>query len=245
MKTTIVKAILFVAVLSLATGCAEVSKRGRVFNGIDGSGKIVTETRNIQSFSEIELNGQGLLLLEQGATESLTINTDDNLLEYITTEVRGDTLVIETKKKLDPTIDVRYTLSFAALDKIETNGSADVRCDALAAYTLDVVSNGSGDLNLGVDVKKLIVRAGGSGDLYLSGAAETQDVSINGSGNYRAEELSGSSAKVSITGSGDAVLYAADSLDVSITGSGNVSYSGSPEITRTVSGSGKISQLPQ
>ncbi|OGO16907.1 MAG: hypothetical protein A2Z14_01960 [Chloroflexi bacterium RBG_16_48_8] len=54
---------------------------------IQGSRNIITEARDVGGFNRIELEGMGKVILTQGEEESLTIEADDNLMEYITTEV--------------------------------------------------------------------------------------------------------------------------------------------------------------
>lgn len=49
-------------------------------------------------------------------------------------------------------------------------------------------------------------------------------------------------ATVEVSGSGTAVVNAADTLDFDISGSGRVEYIGSPTVTESISGSGDISR---
>ena len=73
-----------------ATGCESDSD-----DAVRGSGDIVTEVREVSDFSEVHLEGSGDVVVEMGENESLTVEADDNLLELITTSVRGSRLVIE------------------------------------------------------------------------------------------------------------------------------------------------------
>ena len=78
-------------------GCS-VILGGCMFNGIPGSGKIVTEPRTVSGFSTVSLSGNGQVLVEQTGTESLTVTTDDNLLPYVKADVHGGTLELGTKR---------------------------------------------------------------------------------------------------------------------------------------------------
>jgi hypothetical protein len=64
---------------------------------VSGSGRVMSETRNVSGFSNVSLKGSGRVVIEQGAAESLTVTSDDNLLKYVETEVRGSTLVLGQK----------------------------------------------------------------------------------------------------------------------------------------------------
>src|ERR1044071_4893482 len=89
-----------------------------VFDAIGGSGKIVTEPRTVSNFSTIKLSGSGQVDIEQTGTESLTVTTDDNLMQYIKTEVRGDTLELgfrDPMTNLRPTQDIVFKLTVKKL----------------------------------------------------------------------------------------------------------------------------------
>src|SRR5262245_51229407 len=66
-------------------------------NGIAGSGNVTTESRTVTGFTDIEISGSGKLIVEQGDSEALSITTDDNLMEYIASEVQGSKLTLGPK----------------------------------------------------------------------------------------------------------------------------------------------------
>ena len=61
---------------------------------INGSGDIVTESRDVSGFDKVALAGFGDVTIEVGDEESLTVSTDDNIMPYVTTEVKNNTLVL-------------------------------------------------------------------------------------------------------------------------------------------------------
>jgi hypothetical protein len=63
-----------------------------------GSGKIVTETRQVSGFDKVSVSGGGELIIIQDGTESVTVETDDNLMQYLVAEVRGGTLDLYLEK---------------------------------------------------------------------------------------------------------------------------------------------------
>ena len=191
--------------------------------GIRGSGHVVTESRTVSGFSRVDLGGSGQLVIDQSGTDSLTISADENLLPYLTSDVSGGLLTLDTRSgtNISPTTRVVYTLSARHLDGISVSGSGAV-------------------VATGIATERLNVSVSGSGTLDVSGTADRQDVRISGSGDYRAQNLTGKSAVISISGSGDAVLNVSDKLDAGISGSGEVEYVGSPVVTQNVSGSGRI-----
>jgi hypothetical protein len=206
-------AVAPLAVLLLVTACSATK----------GSGKVVSQTREVAGFTKVELSGSGELTIEKTGMESLTISAEDNLLPQLTSEVSGDTLTLGTKPNTTvvPTKPITYSLTVKDLNGIAVSGSGSVR-----------VSN--------LTTNSLTTQISGSGTISVSGTVNDQAVDISGSGRYQAEQLTSKTAKVQISGSGNASVLATDLLDVKISGSGTLTYGGNPQITQEISGSGKL-----
>jgi hypothetical protein len=214
-------------------------------NVVRGSGKRVTESRPVSGIDRVVLAGSGDVILTQGDGESLSVETDDNLLEHITTEVSGGTLTLGTKKGVNvrPT-RLRFTLTVVDLDGITVSGSGTVDVKRFDTDDLEVQVSGSGDVRVdALTADTTTVRIGGSGSVELAGQVSGQEVTISGSGKYRGEDLRSETASVTIGGSGDATLWANDSLDARVAGSGTVRYYGDPQTSTSGSGSGRIRRV--
>ncbi|MDP3970100.1 MAG: head GIN domain-containing protein [bacterium] len=213
-------------------------------------GETVTETRDVSDFSNIQLNGFGNLIIEQGSQEALEIETGNNLMKYIKTEVKGDTLVIEYKKAwlvglmmLKNHDETNFNLSVKDLDNISLSGSGDIVTEDFETTDLSIDISGSGDVDMNIQAKQLDSNVSGSGEFDLTGEVVNQSITISGSGKYRAFDLASQVAEVEISGSGEIELDVDDALDVSISGTGDVKYTGNPSITQSITGSGDISQV--
>lgn len=106
--------------------------------------------------------------------------------------------------------------------------------------TMDIFLDGSGDINMYVDVDYLDVFVSGSGSAFFEGFVDNGDFNITGSGWINAFSLNTDFCDVRISGSGSAEVMVDDDLDVVISGSGDVYYKGHPTISTQISGSGKL-----
>lgn len=192
-------------------------------NATKGSGDVVTETRDVSGFEEIDVRGSGEVTVDVTGTESLTVEADDNILPLLETNVRNGVLVLSVESNIDPTVGPSYTITAATLQGVSIAGSGDVTAT-------------------GLDVDSFEVDIAGSGDVSPTGAAGTLAVAIAGSGRYQGEDLVAATGSVDVSGSGSAVVNVTDELDVDVAGSGNVEYIGSPTVTQSISGSGDVSQ---
>jgi hypothetical protein len=219
-RCTALGAVLCVGVTFMAAGCDEV---GDAFGGVRGSGNVITETRDVSGFDEIVLLGSGDVVVSVTGTESLMIEAEDNIMPLLTTEVRGGRLELGSKSSFSATQGITYTITAAALQGVEINGSGDVAAT-------------------GIDAELFAVTINGSGDVEASGMSRELEIGINGSGNYNGEDLVASLGNVDVSGSGFAVVQVTDDLTVSVSGSGAVEYIGDPTLDQSVSGSGDVSQ---
>lgn len=221
--------------------------------GIKLSGNVVTETRDVSGFNKISVAGSGTVMIEQGEEESLSVEADEKLMEYIKTEASNDELQIKVVDRgpfVLPSFlggDINYHISVKDVEKISLSGSVKLESSGITTDELELTTSGSGDVRIeGLKVEKLTAKSFGSGTFTLTGAADQQEFSSSGSGKIFGKELEGKGAEVSISGSGRAELNVSEKLDVSISGSGLVRYLGDPEIGKTdISGSGKIEKMEE
>jgi hypothetical protein len=207
------------------------------------SGKILSESRTATGFTGLALAVPGKVELRQGSPESLTVEADDNLLREIETAVEGGKLVIRFSRKLQiaGNATIRVAVTAPRIESISVSGSGDVTAGTLAVPTLKIAISGSGDVNLAnVQVDTLQASIAGSGDLRAGGRATELVAKIAGSGDLHAGKLESRRATVSIAGSGDALLWASESLTATIAGSGDVRYHGDPTVKKSVAGSGQV-----
>jgi hypothetical protein len=236
------KSILFIVVLGsailLATACN--------INVTRGSGDLITETIEVSNFDSIALGGSGEVIITQGGSETLTIETDDNVMEHIEAEVRGGTLELGYKERVGAISPTRliFRVGVDDLTAVSISGSGDIRSDEIDTDGLEVNIGGSGDVQItNLTADEVEIKIGGSGEIDLVGQVADQNISIGGSGKYRAGDLQSETAVVRVSGSGDVTVWVTETLDVSIGGSGSVNYYGRPSVSSSTSGSGDLNNL--
>jgi hypothetical protein len=191
--------------------------------GVRGSGNAISEARPVNAFHAVSLSGSGQLVIDHGEAESLTITADDNLLPFLTSEVKNGVLElgIKSRTRIHSASPILYSVTVRNLDSIAVSGSGSVEVQE-------------------VHTDRLSIDITGSGSVLASGSADRQEIGISGSGTYEGGHLQSKSSTVRISGSGGAVLAASESLDASISGSGSVRYTGDPVMTTSISGSGSV-----
>lgn len=235
--------LLAIAVSALTACTANVSV-------IQGSGNVIVETRQVSNFNSIDLSGSGEVIVTQGGSESLTIETDDNVMEYVEAEVEGGTLKLGLVTGIPTGVNVQSTTTLVFyvgvddLTRLSTSGSGMFESDSIESDHLELSVTGSGGIQIDdIAANELKADVSGSGEINLTGDVVAQDVAISGSGVYQAGDICSETVGVSVSGSGSATVCARGTLDAEVSGSGSVNYYGSPSVITSESGSGKINSL--
>jgi hypothetical protein len=214
---------------------------------IKGNGKMTTTTRTTSDYNDIACAGKFNYILVEGSEGNITIEGEQNLLEYIITEVKGNTLVIKTANNINlrPSHNktIKITIPFKDINSVSLAGSGDLwNKDIIRASDLDISLAGSGDVVLHIEASNTVGKIAGSGDLTLKGNTITLEASIAGSGDFNGFNLQSKHTEVNVAGSGDAKVVSSESLKARVAGSGDIEYRGHPKTEDfKVSGSGSIS----
>lgn len=189
------------------------------------SGETTSESREVSGFEEVELRGVGNLHIQQGESESLTVEAEEDVLPKIRTKVKDNRLIIGPKRNttINTTEPIDYELTVEDLSALEVSGSGDVEAEDISTDELAVTIDGSGDVE-------------------ISGEVDSQNVEVPGSGDYRAEDLESKQAEVDVGGTGSATVNVNDELDAQVNGTGSIEYIGDPTVTQEVSGTGEVSE---
>lgn len=209
--------ILFLGAAALLLGaCDEVV-------GIRGNGNVITESRSVTDFDEIDASG-GLHIQWRSGPPSLSINTDENLLPLIESPVDGHVLRLKKRahETLRPTHHINVVITTPRLNGASLSGAVDLNASGLTG-------------------PKFYLRASGASDITLEGKADELLVDLTGASDLRAQGLQTKTAEMSTTGAASAKITVSETLRVSITGAGDVTYYGNPKtIEKHVTGAGSI-----
>ena len=243
--------VLMVILITLAiTSFACVIPFG--ISTVNGSGNIITEEIDVSGFNKVLVTGVGKLIVTQSDQESLTITTDDNLMQYIETNLSDGVLELGFtddvsfekgggRKILDPSNSFIFNLSVIDLTSINLSGAASVDLQELGGEQFEIVLSGAGDIKIdSLTVETLVATISGAGNIEATGKVESQIVVLSGLGKYFAPFLESQQATLTINGAGGAEIWANEKLDVTINGAGNVDYFGNPSLTQEIYGLGSI-----
>ena len=153
-----------------------------------GTKKIVFQERIIPTYSQIELLGNADIVLTEGNVGQITVETSENVLPYIATEVKEGTLVIKLKHygvNYVPKLRIHIPID-ENFQKIAIVGKGIVTTHknfSLQLHSLEVVLKGDGNfLGKELSTRKAILFIAGAGNIEASVTEDVQ-AKIMGYGN--------------------------------------------------------------
>lgn len=233
------KSILLCAAL-LIVSTIQAQKR------IKGNGNVTTITRTTSDYDAVSFAGSFDYILVSGTEGRIKIEGEENLLQYIITEVNNGTLSVKTKNRISLQTSrnktIKITVPFEDINAVSLTGSGDVwNEDTISTPHFKTSVTGSGDSILDVEATSVDASVTGSGDLTLKGRTNSLTVNVTGSGDYKGFNLSANDVDVSVNGSGDAKVVCHGHLKARVSGSGDIRYSGTPKTEDSkIAGSGSI-----
>lgn len=212
--------------------------------GISGNGQVVEDSRDIASFTGVQVSSGIDVYLSQGNDFDVVVEADENLQEVILTEVEGKMLIVKTDRvniRSAKAKKVHVTLPELTALKISSAGD----CIGQTPFTcqdLRISISSAGDLSLDVEADRIDLDISSSGDASLSGKAREFNVSLSSAGDLNAFDLIAEKVEVDVSSAGDARVHASDEISMQASSAGNIYYRGDARVVHSSSSSaGSIS----
>lgn len=217
--------------------------------GLPGSGVVVSEKREVSAFTGVDIRYPANVTITQGGSNSVTVESDDNLLPQLSTKVSNGILIIDNSisawsQRVDPSEKILIRITVKDLREVEFPSAGEIIIERIQSDQLKITVSGAGNIALS-DVKlgTCEVNLNGAGSINASGVANELDIDISGAGSFNGKELQSNTASANISGVGSASLWVVNDLVANISGVGSVNYYGSPSIQKNVSGLGSVNNL--
>lgn len=214
------------------------------YHRIEGNQHVINETRSTPDFTEVIVSGDFEVYLSTSNVIDVEVEAEENLLPYIETEVKSNTLHIGVRehRNLENNFPMKIYISAPEYSGINLSGSGSITTDSISGNSVDFNVSGSGIITSLAYFHKTDADISGSGRLELTGITDESSYDISGSGKISAYEFITDTCFCDISGSGKMYLTVEDLLDVRITGSGSVYYQGNPVVRTSITGSGHVMQ---
>jgi len=213
------------------------------FTGVNNDNEQITRDYPVSDFNEVEFVGPYSIEISQGDKSSLTIKASELVQDKMEVGVRNGRLKIKIEDKyFARKKSIKVYLVVEDLNKLVISGAVNLETrNVIQTDDLKIEFEGAGQVNLDLDVDRIISDIDGVGSFWLQGNARYHKVNFSGVGSYDARNLICENTSVESDGVGNVEVFASENFIGKASGVGSVKYYGHPhEVTIDASGIGKV-----
>ena len=150
------------------------------------TGSIEIETRNVSNFDKILVEDNLNVFITQAPVFEVKIESGDNLIPLIKTEVVEGTLILKNNNRCNWTRSYKKPfniyIQMPVIKYITSDGSGDIKSvNTITTSDFEIQTKSSGNIELTINNSKITSHMHGSGDVTLHGSTQEHSCSIGGS----------------------------------------------------------------
>lgn len=225
--------LIFIVAISVGVVIANLFSFGKatgdLFNfsfcsGIKGSAVAASDVRNTTDFKGVDVGGVFQVDITAGKDFSVEVRADDNLLQYIKTNVENGVLKIETTERINSSTPMRVLISAPDIESIDASGACRISVAGVNNSALDIDTSGASKLK-------------------VEGETAAVNIEVSGASTIDAESLKSRIATVDASGASNVSVFVTERLSSDASGASKISYSGNPtSVEKKTSGASSVSQ---
>jgi hypothetical protein len=220
--------ILLIAMLCFGVS---VSAESQILNTVQGNGTIIRKVRQTPPFDGLRVSTGIDVYLKQGDNISVEVETDENLHEYINTNVKNGILHVYTDLNIRRATVKKVYISMKDITSLHSGSAGDITGETpVRTDNIEIGASSAGDIKLEVYARSVSVNISSSGDVTLKGECENLFARLSSAGNLNAFDLRAKEAEVNASSAGDADISVSKRLRARASSAGNIIYQGNPAI---------------
>lgn len=239
MKTIITKTFLFISTAVLLSSCGV-----DMFNRVEGNRNVTTATRKVNDdITRVKVSNGLDLYITQGNTTELIIEADENLHDFIKTEVNNGNLKIYSEKNIWKAKAKKIYLTLPTLEYLKaTSGSEVVSKGTLTVTNFEIETSSGADANLSIAATSVVSRASSGSFLKIKGTTKNHSAKASSGASIRAFSLESETVSARVSSGADIDVFASEYLEARASSGGDIDYRGNPKrIDKKASSGGSIS----
>jgi hypothetical protein len=203
---------------------------GQIRKTLYGNKNVVTKERKAEAFTGVKVSTGIDLFIKQGDNETISVEADENLQDYIVTEVRDGVLNVYTEVNIRSAERKRVYITVKELNSARTSSAGDIIGETpIKSDRLTLSASSAGNIKLEVNAKEIKTDISSSGDITLSGEADILDADLSSAGDLNAYDLKVREADISVSSAGDADINVSEKITARASSAGDINYKGDPK----------------
>jgi hypothetical protein len=234
---------LFILMMALSGGVVSACRFDHRASGDPGNA--IRQTRQVGTFTGIRVGGAFEVYLKQGDVQEVVVETESNIMEYVTTEVSGG--ILEIRMKNHPPqwmhdIDVlKVYVTMKDLSMLDLSGAVEISTqNRITTPKLEMDVSGAVESKLELAAQELDMTLSGASELTFSGTAGEVRMDASGASEISAYDMVMTNLTLYGSGAIESKVNVTGSLKANMSGACSVRYKGSPRVEAHSSGASDI-----
>jgi len=191
----------------------------------EGNKKVITQTRDVATFDGLSISGIFKVIYTQGEPQSVKIETDENLMDKVKTEVHGGILELGNKENFNNPTKINVYITAKNLKSLEMSGATKFTVtNKIVTQNLKVELSGIADVSFPLSATNVNCDLSGATKLELQGTADQLTVDASGTAKLNAAKFEVKNVKADASGAVNVTVNATISVSLDASGVSNIKY---------------------
>ncbi len=215
------------------------------FGQESGNGNVVTEERHVRDFSKVKGSAGLDVYLTKGSENKVVVEADENLMEFIETEVHNGRLTIGTKRSIGRSKAKKVHVTYIELSEIAASSGSDVIVNSVVKNeNISLDASSGADIEVEVLAKDLYVETSSGAEIKVRGKATRLKAKSSSGSEIDAEELLVINCDADASSGGDITVNVKENLETEATSGGTIRYYGNPSaVSKNGGRSGSVRKM--
>ncbi len=238
----LIKTFLLLVLVTTITSC----QFDVILGQENGNGNVTTEERSVnQEFDKVRGSSGIDVFLTEGSENKIVVEADENLHEFIETNISNGKLTIRSSKNIGRARAKKVYVTFTSLSSIEASSGADViGKSVIKNETINLDSSSGADLEVEVFAKELYAETSSGADIDVSGKTSNIYANASSGSEINAKNLLTVTCNAKASSGADIVVNVKEKIDAKASSGGDVRYYGDPKLVSKKGGrSGSVKKM--
>ena len=232
----------------IATGAALILSacNFNINTGENGNGKVVTQERQVTAdFTEVRGSAGLDVYLTQGTENKIVVEADENLLQFIETDIQNGRLHVTTSENIGQSKAKNVYVTFKDINTVEASSGAEVTANSvIKSQALNLSSSSGAELEVEVFAQDLIAKTSSGADLKISGKASNFQADASSGSELEAKNLLVINCKSEASSGAEITVNVQEKLETNVSSGGSINYYGNPiSVNSNQSHSGSVKKM--
>lgn len=208
---------------------------------IKGNGQVTEETRLITGYERIKASNGLEVSLIPDSTEYVVVEADENLHEYIRTEMKDKTIEIFVEGQIRWASARKVLVHYRQLNGLQSSSGATIRNEeSLRSKYMELAASSGSQQYLSLDTESLDSQCSSGAQIHVSGKCANAEIKASSGAHFKGNAFSARDCIADVSSGAHISVEVQHSITAEASSGGHVNYSGSPEQTNVHSSSGGV-----